>query len=138
MTTKEAAALLNGREYGEEITRDEEKQFKAAGLVAVFGYSDDNCELRGAICDELGCYNGGVFGICQLGVIPAPDDEEAKVLKKFGFLEMVTRPKRKIEAVWGRDGYSWIYRTDIPHETFEILEHGEKYCRGIVFSVESV
>lgn len=38
-----------------------------------------------------------------------------------------------VEAVWDNDGYSWTYKTDIPHETFEVLEDGEKYCRGIVF-----
>jgi hypothetical protein len=42
---------------------------------------------------------------------------------------------RKIEAVWAEDGYSWTYRTDIPHATFEITEDGEPYCRGIVFAL---
>lgn len=133
MTTKEAAALLNGREYGNEMTLDEEKRFKAAGLVAVFGYSDDNCELRGAIDDEIGCYDGGVLSIC-----PSPDDEEAEVLRRFGVLDMATKPKHKIEAVRDSCGYSWMYRTDIPHDTFEILDDGKKYCRGIVFSVDDL
>ena len=41
MTAKELAELLNGREYGNEITSDEEKLAKESGLVVVFGYSDD-------------------------------------------------------------------------------------------------
>lgn len=49
MIAKEFADLLSGRDYMNEITRGEEEQAKAAGLVVVFGYSDDNMELRGAI-----------------------------------------------------------------------------------------
>jgi len=30
------------------------------------------------------------------------------------------------------------YETDIPHETFDIYEDGEKFCRGIVFSIDSL
>lgn len=51
--------MLNGREYGDEITREEEAMAKAHGLVVVFGYSDDNMEFCGAITDEVGCYDGG-------------------------------------------------------------------------------
>ena len=43
-----------------------------------------------------------------------------------------------ITAIWNSDGYAWIYRTYIPHETFEILEDSTKYCRGIVFSKEDL
>jgi hypothetical protein len=33
---------------------------------------------------------------------------------------------------------TWTYKTDIPHETFEIYDNGKLYCRGIVFSVDEV
>jgi hypothetical protein len=36
-----------------EINKAEERQAKDAGLVVVFGYSDDGVELRGAIHDEV-------------------------------------------------------------------------------------
>jgi len=43
---------------------------------------------------------------------------------------------RAVDALWAKeDGYSWTYRTDIPHATFEIVEDGEPYCRGIVIDV---
>lgn len=48
MTKEQMAALLNGREYGDEITRAEHQIARASGLVVVFGYSDDNMEVRGA------------------------------------------------------------------------------------------
>ncbi len=43
-----------------------------------------------------------------------------------------------IEALWAPEsdpGYSWVYKTDIPHESFEVVEDGEPYCRRIVFSL---
>lgn len=54
MTLKEFAKMLDGREYGGEITKEEEALAKELGFVVVFGYSDDNAELRGAIDDETG------------------------------------------------------------------------------------
>jgi hypothetical protein len=58
MDAKALAALLTGREYRQEITRAEEADAKAAGLVVAFGASDDLLEFRGAIDDEVGCYDG--------------------------------------------------------------------------------
>lgn len=54
MNRDKMAALLNGRSYGEEITENECAIAQAHGLVVVFGYSDDNVELRRAIHDEIG------------------------------------------------------------------------------------
>ena len=49
---------------------------------------------------------------------------------------------RAIEAVWndgGEDGCcGWILKTDIPHESFMIVEEGEPFSRGIVFSLSSL
>ena len=45
----------------------------------------------------------------------------------------------RLEAVWcDGDEYSWTYKTDIPHATFDVMEDGEKFCRGIVFSVNDL
>ena len=86
MNIKEFADMLNGREYGIEITKQEEELADDLGFVVVFGYSDDNMEFR---------------------------------------------------SVWHDTGdYEWIYLTDIPHETFDIMFEGEKYCRGIVFELK--
>lgn len=137
MTPKQLAAQLNGREYGKEITKEEEKLARENNLVVVFGYSDDLCELRGAITDEVGCYDGGEFLINKNGVLDI-NDEDSKVLEKYNLTGHVTKGSRKIEILWGKDDYSFTYKTDIPHETFDILEDGSKYCRGIVFSLDSI
>ena len=139
MTPQELAARLNGREYGSEITKAEEAEAKAAGLVVVFGASDDLVELRGAIDDELGAYEGTTLRITPLGLLPswetvleagAESDAEDYFLKKHAGIA-------EVKALWCPGdallGTSWAYETAIPHATFDVMEDGELYCRGIVF-----
>ena len=139
MNKEQLAELLNGREYGNEIMREEEHDAKDAGLVVVFGYSDDNIELRGALNEEIGCYAGGTFKIGKNGILEAWDykakykDEAAK------WFSLESQAKNTIKAVWcGIEGYSWTYELDAPHVTFDIMEDGEKFCRGIVFAIEDL
>lgn len=133
MTNEMLAKELNGNEMHSEITGQQEKLAKESGLVVVFGYSDDNAELRGAINDEFSCYGGGAFYVNQDGLLAAHDERGCEC--EFCGYEAAKANARKIEAVWGQDGYSWTYKTDIPHAGFDILEDGEKFCRGIVFSM---
>ena len=50
------------------------------------------------------------------------------------------REKAKtIKAVWhDKGGPCWTFETDIPHETFTVMEDGEPFCVGIVFSMEAL
>ncbi len=131
MDIKEAATLLNGREYTKEITRDEEAAFKAAGLVALFGASDDLAEFRGAWRDEVGAYEGCIIYVNESGPLTSECDEET-----CPYFERLKINARQIEAVWAEDGFAWLYVTEIPHEKFVIMEDGDTYCRGIVFRAE--
>ena len=135
MNAKELAAKLNGREYLQELMTEDERQAKEAGLVVVFGASDDLIEFRGAIHDEGDCYNGGEILFDSKGALPswgvASDSEESAE----AYFERKLNA-RKIEALWANEpGYTWTYKTDIPHETFEIVEDGKPYCRGVVFAL---
>lgn len=134
MDIKEFAKSLDGRSYGYEIIKQEEEKAKELGFVVIFGYSDDNAELRGAIDDEVGCYNGGEILLDKDGIIEECECE-CKHWKK-------AKEKAKgIKVVWhddSRGGYCWTYETDIPHETFDIIEDSENYCRGIVFEIKSI
>lgn len=111
MTLKEFAQMLDGREYRHEITEEEESLAKELGFVVVFGYSDDNAELRGAIDDEIECFDGG-----KLEHEDLPDVIYAKWCDR-------------------ETNYPWIYKTSIPHETFRIYEDGNYWCVGIVCDI---
>ncbi len=137
MTAKELAAMLSGREYGMEISREEEQQAKAAGLVVVYGYSDDNVELRGAIDAEVGAYDGTTIHITPEGLLEEPACGIAENVECPYFAAAKSAAKT-IDAVWGRGGTPWTFETGIPHETFTIFEDGEAFCKGIVFSMEDV
>lgn len=135
MDAKALAATINGREYGNELTKQEAEQAKAAGLVVVYGASDDLMEFEGAIYDEFGCYGGDTALVDAKGLLDRSqiDDSDDEAIADY-----VARKKqaRTIEAVWSDAGAPcWSYKTDIPHETFEIIDEGELYCRGIVFAL---
>lgn len=116
---KYVAKRLNGLPYRSEAKKEIVEYAKENGIVIVYGESDDLMELDGAIHDEFGCYEGGV---CCL-------DSEGNIL------EEMTENCRTIEAVWcgERERFTWTYKTDIPHETYEIYDGTEPYCKGIVF-----
>ena len=134
-TPESFASLLHGREYGSEILPEETAIAKANGLVVVYGYSDDNCELNGAINDEVGCYGGGKIHILPSGkVYQEHDRDEEEVLEKYGLLDQVQNGAAFFTAVWcDSEGPSWTYKAEFPHATFDIMEDGEVYGRGIVF-----
>ena len=124
MTAKDLAARLNGREYLNEIMPEEEKEAESNGLVAVFGYSDDNVELAGAISDEIGAFDGVVFHVGKDGSYCVGESDALN----------------RIQAVWcaPESEAAWTVKTDIPHETFNIYEDGELFCVGIVFTLNDL
>lgn len=132
MDIQSAAAELNGSEYGEEGSAVFFAAMKEHGLVAVFGASDDLMEFRGAIYDEIGAYDGTTAYLTSTGLIEQCDCE-------CPHYEKALKSSKTIEACWdGGEGYAWTYTTQIAHATFDVLEGGEPYCRGIVFSMESL
>lgn len=137
MTPKEIAALLTGIEYPTRISKEIKAQAKESGIVIIYGASDDLMEFNGAIDDEIGAWQGVVVDVDTIGLIPAFDNIEKDTWDAKGRLRDYFKREgsgKTIEALWcAEEGYSWTYKTDIPHETFEIVEGGEPYCRGIVF-----
>ena len=133
MITKEIAAILDGMEYGEDIKEHDIEYAKANGAVIVFGASDDLMEFRGAIEDEVDSYEGGAAYVNKNGLLLNKCDNE-----DCPYFRDKQLHARLVTAIWDMEGYSWIFETEIPHETFEILEKGQKYCRGIVFLLEDI
>lgn len=130
----ELAAKINGRTYGLEISRSEVAQAKAAGLVVVFGYSDDNIEFRGALDDEVGAYNGCTVYVTKDRILP----EHERCECPFCGYKEAKKSAVAIEAKWGHLDYSWYIDTEIPHAVFEIFEDGDPFCHGIVFHIDAI
>lgn len=125
------AAALNGREYRNEITRDEAAQAKAAGLLVVYGASDDLTEFDGAICDEAGAYGSETHRITHsLEIYRERDDEEELVREGWSPPAILLT----VRAEWCPDDLdcSWRITSSAPFASFDIMEDGELYCRGCV------
>lgn len=130
MTIREYAEMLNGREYGyPQFTKEEIEIAKQNGFVIGYGASDDLMEFDGALCDEAGCFDGGMVYLAGTGVV------------EYGSAET-----KSIEAVWcdkertddAGNVITWTYKTEIPHETFMIYDDGEPYCEAIVFRGDDI
>lgn len=139
MTPQELADILQGREYPNDVTKEIAMLAKENGLVIVHGGSDDIMYFAGSMAEEIGAYNGHTAHIDVRGIVPEfadlCRDEDEDGLRRYFASEGKCR---EINAVWGEDDISWQYKTSIPHVTFDIMEDGEVYCRGIVFALEDI
>lgn len=140
MTKESLAAQLNGIEYpADPHIRNVAADAKAAGLLIVYGASDDLMEFEGAFSDEVGCHDGGTAYLDRKGVLDRSqiDDSDDDAITDFTLRK---RSARAVEAVWcpGEPNMSWAYRTDIPHATFDVMEDGEIYCRAIVIDIQDL
>ena len=138
MTAKELAEAMNGRQYRREITREEARESKDSGLVVIFGASDDLCELCGAINDEIGAWDGTTFLIDREGVIPSERDDDWTDEEMVNYFRRKASPTNiEVAAKWCPSGLdaSWLIVTQHAHETFDIFEDDELFCRGIVIDL---
>ena len=119
MTLKEFCEEISGKEYGyPQFTDEEIETAEENGFVIVYGYSDDCIEFDGAIRDEAECFGDGKVYFDRDGI--------------------GKNKPNMIEALWDRENISWIYQTEIPHDTFMIYEGGELFCVGIVFDINDL
>lgn len=127
------AQVLTGREYMSEMFKEEEQQAKAAGLLVIFGIGADMMVFRGFVHAEREAPT--IALIDAKGLLPFREDieQDDEALKDY----FARAPQvRAVDALWAKeDGYSWTFRTSIPHATFEIVEGDAPYCRGIVIDV---
>jgi hypothetical protein len=127
------AAQLDGMEYPFDVPKPLKDMAFENGLVIIYGGSDDLMEFEGAIRDEITCYDGGTAYLLDGKLLKNECDDP-----RCPYYYRIRKTARKIIAIWDTDGYSWIYKTDIPHVTFDIVEGRDKYCRGIVFDLKEV
>lgn len=130
---KSFAERLNGRVHSPRIMSQEEAyEAKQLGVVAVFGYSDDCIEFEGALSDEAYAYDGGTILLSKAGLFEGCECN-------CEFSRAAKAKCKEIKAVWhDQGGPCWTFETDIPHVTFDIMEDGEVYCKGIVFEIKSL
>ncbi|MFL7901597.1 hypothetical protein ACJ41P_10720 [Azospirillum argentinense] len=132
ITMKEAAAALDGNEYAKEGSKELFAQMNAAGLVAVFGASDDLMEFRGAENNEISAYEGATAYFNKYGMLE--NDCRNADCPHF---EKLKAKASTVKAIWCPEGLetSWLIATSLPHERFKIMEDGDVYCAGLVFSL---
>lgn len=143
MNAHDLAVLLTGAEYPLSITPSIRNHAKASGLVIVYGAGDDLIVFDGAIDDEYGAGDRTEIRLDRKGVIPDYDqiskrDRDPDVKDNLRDYFQRECGGGIVTAVWAAEPYSWTYETTIPHETFEIVEDGQPYCRGIVFALSDV
>ena len=137
------AAQLDGQKYPwrESQLKSVFDAAKDAGLVIVFGASDDLIEFRGLIFDEGSAYEGGSFYFDAEGILPVNEDgslQEDGPTTVEQCRAIVSRFDRAfaIKAKWGQGNVDWSYELD-PRindvATFDVVEGENIYCRGVVF-----
>jgi hypothetical protein len=128
MDIHEAAAALDGNEYGEEGSPELFKGMKAAGLLAIYGSSDDIAVMNGAEHDEA--YDRTLY-FTPDGLLKSEcEDHDCPYFKKLKKLAATVNVK------FCEGDYTVHVSTDIPHAKFTIKEGNDNYCAGIVFALK--
>lgn len=143
ITIQEFAQKLNGRERRKEITKEEAEEAKQLGFVVMFGASDDLFELRGAIYNEFGAWDGNEFlfykGKCLNSIADEKEidvEEIQELLSEFEIYNFA-----KVKAIWCPKGLecSWVIEpVGIPFASFDIVEDGDLFCRGAVVDIKDL
>lgn len=148
MTKEQLAQRLDGREYLEEMTKEEEQEAKDNNLLALFGCSDDLLEMRGAIREETGAWEGGDYALVLKDEMFGESDEENtfhkavrnEVMPIANDCDNDDNP-RLIRAEWGPEDQpelSWRISSNMPYASFTINEDGRPFCEGIVIDLDEL
>jgi len=135
MTKEQLAAMLKRSKYPLSLTNDLRKQAKENGLLVVYGASDDLIEFDGCFRDELGCGDKTSVLINRTGALdPDFEDDESSIEHAF-FMKYTSK---EIVTIFGDGEYTWQYKTDIPHASFDIIDNDNLYCKAMVINVDDI
>jgi hypothetical protein len=137
---EEFATLLDGREYGNEISIDEEFIARDNELLVCFCSSDDLLIFKGIFNDETGS-TAYIRIDVKTGGIKLAEEDETETLEEIREFTGFRLNCQRIKMVrqWYIDGTEgFCIKTTLPHSTFDIMEDGELYCRGIVIKKADV
>lgn len=131
---KQYAEKLHNREYRNELNRNDILEAKEKWIVIVYWASDDLCELDWAICDEVWCWEWWDVYFYQWKVLR---NECSSDCPYFDILVAQAKSSWNHIEIISDDNWR-SYKTTIQHETFDILEDWELYCKWIVFYIDSL
>lgn len=140
MKRTQLAQLLQGMQLEVSVPDSIALKAEKGGLVIVYAVGDDRIELRGAIRATAHRFEGGEVHFDVQGVLPLYDDIDATdEAEARGYFDR-KRMAAELEAKWsgGRtadEPYRWVFKTAIPHSTFDMWDEMTPYCKGIVFSL---
>lgn len=140
LTKEELAKQLNGVSYSSASdtisTLSKTPAVRESQLIIVYGMSDDLIEVDGYIFDELYFTENEPIYIKDGKV--CLEDHQCEC--EYCTFKKDIKKYPKILAKWcdTSDEYSWTFETTIPHATFDILDAGEKYCRGLVIDAKDL
>lgn len=144
MKKEELAILLNGRQYVEEMTNEEQLQAKKNGLLVCFGYADYLLKLRGIMYDGTYIYGEGCIFLYKnkdqkIAFLEEPNyDELSEIFYQKGLPISLKMLPIKAERYPEELACSWLITTDIPHATFDIYDNEKLFCRGIVLELSDI
>ena len=152
------ANLLDGNEYGNELRNEYnlnvEEICAKNNWVVVFGYSDDNLEIRGVIDDEIGAWEGITIKLIKPGDFYLIDEYEETYQKakntlftpiEDSELEELKKDNYKgtcvIEGLWCPEDSdaSWQFNcAGAPSVRFNIMEDDELYAECLVIDLNKL
>lgn len=154
---KQIKEKINGIEYGTKIDNSIIDIAKNNNIVIIRGASDDLIDFEGAIYNELDCYSDNIeeiYIIPHNGKYFAEYDTVEDL--RFGSYDLTnllqTFLKEKLEksikiqvaycGVFNKDGWGFQVETPkgykIDYDTFDILEDGALYCRGLILDLDII
>ena len=134
MLLKEFAKILTNREYDyPQYSKEELQVAKDNNFVIVSGASDDLVEFEGAICSEGDCWEGGTINFEPVVNGRVLYDDEINSHEHLSFEAKWCKEKDNNNCI-----IPWTYDVPFKHEDFIIYEDGKPYCRGFVFSLDSI
>lgn len=134
-TIQDFAAILNGRQYRKEMTKEEAKEAKELGFVVMYGASDDILILKGAIDDEAATWEGATILFYKGKLLEAfARDLDMEVEDVQKVLEALGLDFAKVEVEWSpqEPECSWLIKPNVDFAPFDIFEDEELFCRGAV------
>lgn len=128
MNIKDFANTLGTRPMGDEVPYHMVIEAQRQNYLIVFGVSDDLIEVCGARSDEFDAFRPTAIYVTSHRVYAA--DENRPAAAQPIHVEY-SKPTTENPALWKLS-------TDIPHATFDVMEDGELFCRGLVIDLNNL